>query len=112
VLLVEDDVALRSAEVDALSSCGARVTAVGAGKDVPEGATTWGAAILDYHLPDDTGVKIAQRLPEGVPVLLVSGDPLAGGALAGVHERRAWYLPKPFEIDTLLDLVSLLVGVQ
>ena len=41
---------------------------------------------------------------------MVSGDPAAGAALADVHERRAWYLPKPFEVETYLDLVSLLVG--
>ena len=111
VLIVEDDVPLRAAEVQALSACGAHVTAVGAGKDVPGGATVWGCAILDYHLPDDSGVQIAERLPDGAPVLLVSGDPAAGGALADVHGRRAWYLPKPFEVDTFLDLVSLLVGV-
>ena len=40
---------------------------------------------------------------------MVSSDPAAGAALAEVHERRAWYLPKPFEVETYLDLVSLLV---
>jgi PAS domain S-box-containing protein len=111
VLIVEDDVPLRAVEAKALSACGAHVTAVGAGKDVPGGATAWGCAILDYHLPDDSGVQIAERLPDGAPVLLVSADPAAGGALADVHARRAWYLPKPFELDTFLDLVSLLAGV-
>lgn len=110
VLVVEDDPGLRAAEADALASCGARVTAVAAGKDVPEGPETWGCAVLDYHLPGETGVQIAERLPDVVPVLLVSGDPMAGGALADVPARRAWYLPKPFEAETFLDLVSLLVG--
>jgi signal transduction histidine kinase len=112
LLVVEDDKALLAASVAALEACGARVTAVGAGKDVPEGARTWGCAILDFHLPDMTGAEIAARLPAGTPVLLVSGDPAAGGALAELRERRVWYLPKPFEIDTYLDLVSLLVGAQ
>ena len=112
VLIVEDDAPLRLVEMEALSACGARVTAVGAGKDVPGGTRTWGCAILDYHLPDSSGVQIAERLPDGAPVLLVSGDPAAGGALADVHGRRAWYLPKPFEVDTFLDLVSLLVGAS
>ena len=40
---------------------------------------------------------------------MVSGDPAAGAALAEVSERRAWFLPKPFEVETYLDLVSLLV---
>ena len=33
-----------------------------------------------------------------------SGDPTAGVALGEVHGRRAWYLPKPFEVDICLDL--------
>jgi signal transduction histidine kinase/CheY-like chemotaxis protein len=110
LLIVEDDKALRAASVAALESCGARVTAVSAGKDVPEGARTWECAILDYHLPDMTGVEIAARLPIGTPVLLVSGDPAAGSAMAEIRDRRVWYLPKPFEVDAYLDLVSLLVG--
>ena len=112
LLVVEDDEALRAASVAALETCGARVTAVGAGKDVPEGTRTWGCAILDFHLPDMTGVEIAARLPDGTPVLLVSGDPMAGGALAEIRERRVWYLPKPFEVERYLDLVSLLVGAK
>ena len=92
------------------AACGAGVTAVGTGKDVPNGSHAWECAILDYHLPDLTGVQIAARLPAGTPILMVSGDPAAGVALAGVRERRAWYLPKPFEVETYLDLVSLLVG--
>ncbi|HEY5386851.1 MAG TPA: hybrid sensor histidine kinase/response regulator, partial [Thermoleophilia bacterium] len=109
LLLVEDDAPLRAVSVAALEACGAGVTAVGAGKEIPNGSHAWECAILDYHLPDLTGVEIAARLPAGTPILLVSGDPAAGAALADVHERRAWYLPKPFEVETYLDLVSLLV---
>jgi len=109
VLLVEDDASLRGASAAALEACGAGVTAVGSGKEVPNGSHTWGCAILDYHLPGLTGVEIAARLPAGTPILMVSSDPAAGAALAEVHERRAWYLPKPFEVETYLDLVSLLV---
>ena len=109
LLVVEDDEPLRAASVAALEACGAGVTAVGAGKDVPYGSRAWECAILDYHLPDLTGVEVAARLPAGTPILMVSGDPAAGAALAEVRERRAWYLPKPFAVETYLDLVSLLV---
>ncbi len=112
VLLVEDDAALRAAAVKALEGCGARITAAVSGKDVELNDEEWGVAVLDYHLPDMDGIQIAARLAPGIPVLLVSGDPAAGVALAEVRERRAWYLPKPFEVDTYLDLVSLLVGAK
>ncbi len=110
LLLVEDDVPLRTVSAAALEACGASVTAVGSGGDIPDRSHAWECAILDYHLPDLTGVEIAARLPAGTPILLVSGDPAAGAALADIRERRAWYLPKPFEVETYLDLVSLLVG--
>jgi len=112
VLLVEDDPALRAAAVQALEGCGARVTAAASGKEVEGSDEEWGVAVLDYHLPDTDGLQIATRLAPGTPVLLVSGDPAAGVALAEVRDRRAWYLPKPFEADTYLDLVSLLVGAE
>lgn len=109
LLVVEDDESLRAAAVAALEVHGAAVTAVGAGRDVPNGTHTWSCAILDYHLPDLTGVEIAARLPVGTPILVVSGDPVAGVALGELQGSRAWYLPKPFAVETYLDLVSLLV---
>lgn len=112
VLLIEDDAALRRAAAEALERCGARVTVAVSGKDVSLEDEIWEVAVLDYHLPDMDGVQIAARLAPGTPVLLVSGDPLAGVALAEVRGRRAWYLPKPFEVDTYLDLISLLVGAK
>ncbi len=110
ILLIEDDASLRRATTAALERCGARVTAAVSGKDVPLEAGEWRCAVLDYHLPDMDGIEIATRLAPATPVLLVSGDPAAGVALAEVRGRRAWYLPKPFEVDVYLDLVSLLVG--
>jgi PAS domain S-box-containing protein len=110
ILLIEDDAPLRKATTKALGSCGARVTAAVSGKDLALGADVWSCAVLDYHLPDMNGVEIATRLAPDTPVLMVSSDPAAGVALAEVHGRRAWYLPKPFEADVYLDLVSLLVG--
>jgi hypothetical protein len=34
---------------------------------------------------------------------------VAGVALGELQGSRAWYLPKPFAVETYLDLVSLLV---
>jgi PAS domain S-box-containing protein len=110
ILVVEDDAPLREAAVIALEECGATVTAAAAGQDVPLDSEQWDCAALDYHLPGMTGIDIATRLAPGTPVLLVSSDPAAGAALAEVRDRRAWYRPKPVEIELYLDLVSLLLG--
>ncbi len=109
LLVVEDDEPLRTASACLLESCGARVTAVGAGEEVPFGGPAWGCAILDYSLPGMTGLELASSLPDSTPVLLVSGHPGAGAALNEVRDRRVWYLPKPFEVDDYVDLVSLLL---
>jgi two-component system, NtrC family, sensor histidine kinase PilS len=111
ILVVEDDAPLREAEVAALEECGASVTATAAGNDISLDAERWDCAALDYHLPGRlNGIDIATRLAPGTPVLLVSSDPAAGAALAEVRDRRAWYRPKPVEIELFLDLVSLLLG--
>ena len=110
VLLLEDDARLRRATRAALEACGAIVTSAASGNNVPLEDEQWRCAVLDYHLPDMDGIEIATRLAPDTPVLLVSGDPAAGVALGEVRGRRAWYLPKPFEVDVYLDLVSLLVG--
>jgi len=122
ILVVEDDAGLRRATVAALAARGAEVTAVSGGADLdavlPAGqeegaaARTWDCAVFDYHLPGGSGVELAGRLPAAVPVLVVSGDPAAGAAVAGMEGRRAWFLPKPFEVGTYLDLLSLLVGAR
>ena len=111
VLVVEDDAPLREVAAAALEECGAIVTAAASGKDVPLDSERWDCAALDYHLPGTmNGIDIATRLASGTPVLLVSSDPAAGAALADVRDRRAWYRPKPVEIELYLDLVSLLLG--
>jgi two-component system sensor histidine kinase FlrB len=107
VLLVEDDRRLLAVASEVLQSRGALVTGVSRGQDVPEGR--WRCAIVDYHLPDMTGIEVAAGLPPETPVLLVSGDAAAAAMLPELGERRAWYLPKPFAPDVYLDLISLLV---
>ena len=71
---------------------------------------TWECAILDYHLPDLTGVEIAARLPQARRSCWSAVTRRQAPRWPKLHERRAWYLPKPFEVETYLDLVSLLVG--
>lgn len=122
VLIVEDDAALRRASVAALAGQGAEVTAAGsaadldavlaAGQEATATSRTWDCAVLDFHLPGGNGVDLARRLPAEVPVLVVSGDPAAGAAVAGLEGRRAWFLPKPFEVGIYLDLLSLLVRAR
>lgn len=109
VLVVEDEQPLREAVRRTLVACGAEVTAVSSVEEVPDGDRMWDCAALDYHLPGKNGVELAAALPDATPVLLASGDGRASAALADLGRRRAWFLAKPFVLDTYVDLLSLLV---
>jgi two-component system sensor histidine kinase PilS (NtrC family) len=109
VLVVEDEKPLRKALCVALDACRANVTAVSSVEEVPDGDRIWDCAALDYNLPGMNGVELAGRLPDAVPVLLASGDGRASAALAQLGRQRAWFLAKPFVLDTYVDLLSLLV---
>jgi two-component system, OmpR family, response regulator MprA len=58
------------------------------------------AAIIDAVLPRVSGVQLAGRvLGNGIPVLLVSGQPLVDKKL---EEQGLRFLPKPFRVAQLL----------
>ena len=107
VLVVEDDPELRSLTELILEEEGVIVRAASLGSDallLLDGFDPH-VALLDARLPDVTGhelgIKIEQRYPTCRQVL-VSGD------ADGVQEWRRsgrLALPKPYEIDELLDLV-------
>ena len=66
--------------------------------------------LLDYRLPDMTGLDIYDRLHaldglEGIPALVVSGDP----PIKEIEQRRLSFLPKPFDLDDLLMSIQLLL---
>lgn len=58
------------------------------------------AAIIDAILPQASGLQLATRAIDlGVPVLIVTGEPQTRDKLRAVG---CPYLPKPFQIGTLL----------
>ena len=66
-------------------------------------------AILDYRLPDGTGVEVAERLIARDPrirVLFVSGHGAELGAELGGHLAGAPRIEKPVDLSVLLALVA------
>ncbi len=110
VLVGEDDRDLRRAEREALCEQGALVTAAGCAEDVLRMPLDWDCALLDCILPGITGVDLARRLPSQTPVLIVSGDERAAAEVATLRDRRAWFLPKPVDLDAYVDTASLLIA--
>jgi CheY-like chemotaxis protein len=123
VLIVEDDTSSRTALAELLREEGFDAVAASSGAEalaacreaVPD------IVLLDYRLPDTTGLDLIGELRSqeslGCPFLLVSGssdleisdsgeprfrDHAAMALLAGA----AGYIPKPVDLDALLDAMN------
>ncbi len=114
VLIIDDDVGTRDALADILIRAG---HAVAVWQDDAHldaiCAQSFQVAVVDYHLPFQNGLQVAQSLKELLPdcrILLISSDlhSLGGLAASGVIDR---VLAKPFSKDTFLDAVNQLCAV-
>jgi CheY-like chemotaxis protein len=108
VLVVEDDVDIRSALVEYLSLEGYDVAAAENGRDglarLQTGPTPH-AVLLDVHMPVMDGMTALQRMRQNpawaeIPVILASADPVAPTAQAD------GFLQKPFTLDELMSALS------
>ena len=103
VLVVDDDEGIRRMLQLVLQRAGYRVIAAG---DAEEGlclARTCGPrlAILDYRLPDMTGIDLLRRLKVAnarLPVILLTGFADLANAVVAIKEGAFDYLSKPFEV--------------
>lgn len=110
VLIVDDDGALRRILQLVLQRDGYRVIAAG---DAAEGLSLARAcgpqlAILDYRLPDMTGIDLLRRLRAAdprLPVIMVTGFADLAGAVAATKEGAFDYLSKPIDNQELLAKV-------
>jgi DNA-binding response OmpR family regulator len=113
VLLVEDNRELAENLAEILEARGHLVQVTGSMAEALAQTLRPQAAILDYHLPDGTGIEVAERLRAQYPavrILFISGhtDELRdklGGPLA-----EAPRLEKPVNIGQLLIWVAAAVG--
>ncbi len=108
-LVVEDDVDLRMALVDALTEAGYAVCAAGDGVQALEqlAKRRFDVILTDYQMPIMNGLALlafSQKQSMKTPVIFVSG---AGSALEQVAlERGAFaFIRKPFAPKTVLDMV-------
>jgi DNA-binding response OmpR family regulator len=67
--------------------------------------------ILDLNLPDGNGgdlLREVRRRGIAAPAVIITAGPARPGYLTDF--LPLWYLPKPFQVETLLDLVWKAVG--
>jgi CheY-like chemotaxis protein len=97
VLVVEDDAGLRAYLVTILEQHGYRVVAADSGEEALEALGDDKAilAVLDIGLPGMDGFAVAEQLAPGVPVIVVTGDPLKAKMRAFGRSTPLAILAKP-----------------
>ncbi len=110
LLVVDDDVELLRAFERHLGARGFAAvvaeSAVQALKTIEE--TPLHAAVVDYRLGEDSGIALVTDLrarQPHVPVVLMTAFPSAAVTVAARRAGAIGVLPKPIEIDQVLDLI-------
>lgn len=108
ILVVEDDAALCMVIARHLEALGYLVLTAGSFQEATEQLAVKPALlILDPGLPDASGWDVAkwlESLTEPVPIIVISGHPLAADRVARFHPVA--FLPKPFAIADLVAAVE------
>ena len=106
LLLVEDDVSMRTTLDRSLSRRGMQVRSCG---DGGQALAAWTAfqpdvVVLDLSLPTLDGLQVleqARRSGQAAPVLLLTARGTVGDRVLGLNAGADDYLPKPFDLDEL-----------
>jgi FixJ family two-component response regulator len=108
IAIIEDDESLRPALVDLIRSLGyagegfATAEAFLAG----DGAARAACLLSDYQLPGLSGLDLAARFRNLMPVILITARAEAGIAAQAARLGVLEVLQKPFEVDHLAALIA------
>ena len=113
-LVVEDDPHVRDVIVRALETGGYAVIAAGSGAEGDARAADGGfdLAVVDWNLPDLSGIEVVRRLREAkddTPVLMVTARDAVDDRVTGLDSGADDYLVKPFHVEELLARVRSIV---
>ena len=106
LLLIEDDLALRTALQRSLVRAAMRVDVCGDGALALEAWSTLqpDVVLLDLSLPGKDGLDILQQARKAglhTPVLILTARGTVGDRILGLNAGADDYLPKPFDLDEL-----------
>ncbi len=111
VLLIEDDSAITTVVRVALKAAGMVIDAVAtiAARDTALADRAYDVIITDVMLPDGNGLDtlagVLDALPVRPPVIVLSAQNTLDTAVRAAQEGAFEYLPKPFDLDELVDVV-------
>lgn len=115
ILVIEDDYALAPQVVEALRANNYLVDHAGNGADghLYLSAAMYDLVILDWELPDTTGIEICRRIRNSpaadVPVLFLTARASGADKTHGFETGGDDYLTKPFHMPELLARVKSLL---
>lgn len=111
VWVVEDEASLRWVMQQALGDAGYRVATFGAVTDALTALKQSQPTVIvtDVRLPDASGFDLLskiQDLDSSLPVVIVTAYSDFGNSMAAYNQGAFEYLPKPFDIDELVRVVT------
>ena len=112
ILLVEDDSAIATVIRVALEGEGAKLDAVDtlAARDRALASGHYDAIVTDVMLPDGNGLDGLRQLTDAgeqlPPVIVLSAQNTLDTAVRASEEGAFDYLPKPFDLDELIDALK------
>lgn len=111
ILIVDDDLELQEKLIEILSQAGYQPDSAASVKEALEkiGQTPYKIVLLDYMLPDTTGLEALSRLKRISPktkVIMITAFASIENAVEAIKKGACDYVTKPFRIDELLNLIK------
>jgi len=117
VLVVDDDDDLRAIISAVVRRRGHSVLTAANGLEALkqlESSASVDLVVLDVTMPVLDGLETLRRIRAGgrtaLPVILLTANRSDSDVLAGYASGGDYYLPKPFQAESLLDVVDYLIG--
>ncbi len=117
VMIVDDDVPLRTAFARALERVGYSVTATTGSPDVLEliAAHRPALILLDNHMPGATGIELIREIRrlfsrDQLPIVLISGSSIEGEIEEAMKSGANDFRRKPVGLDELVATVETAIG--
>jgi two-component system nitrogen regulation response regulator GlnG len=111
VIVADDDAAIRTVVRQALQRAGHAVQLTGTGKGLREliASGAGDVVITDVILPDANGLQLIPELlamRPGLKVIVISAQNTLATAVQATEQGAFDYLPKPFDLNQLVDTIE------
>src|SRR5262245_26306753 len=110
VLVVDDNASLLRFLVSAFSANGCTVSQASAAEQALSLITVqpFDLVVSDIKMPGLSGLDLLRAVKgkqPGTPVVLITGNPSVNSAVFGLRHRAYDYLPKPFSVTDVKELI-------